>query len=73
MTDHSKPILVMAGTDSLKDIGLPPSCNATNPQRVSLNDWTTVYETFFKKEGTTQFIDKIYNKIKICNNQLLNY
>jgi len=52
MTDHNKPILVMAGTDSLKDIGLPPSCNATNPQRVSLNDWTTVYETFFKKEET---------------------
>ena len=62
----------MAGTDSLKDIGLPPSCNATNPQRVSLNDWTTVYETFFKKEGIPQFMNKIYNKIKFTITKLLN-
>jgi len=56
MTDHNKPVLVMAGTDSLKAIGLPPNCNATNPERLSLNDWTTIYETFFKKEGTFFFI-----------------
>lgn len=74
MTDHNKPILVMAGTDSLKDIGLPPSCNATNPQRVSLNDWTTVYETFFKKEVTkknnfnidlSKFPEPIIDNLKI--------
>ncbi|ORX77952.1 hypothetical protein BCR32DRAFT_295289 [Anaeromyces robustus] len=54
LTDHNKPILVMAGTDSLNSIGLPPNCNATNPQRLSLIDWTNIYETFFKKENKTK-------------------
>ncbi|ORX45350.1 hypothetical protein BCR36DRAFT_358250 [Piromyces finnis] len=59
MIDHNKPILVMAGTDSLNEIGLPPSCNATNPQRLSLSDWTSVYESFFKKDETKKHNFKV--------------
>lgn len=72
--DHNKPILVMAGTDSLESIGLPPSCNATNPQRLSLNDWVSVYESFYKKKETknknysidlSKFTEPIIDNLKI--------
>jgi len=78
MTDHNKPILIMAGTDSLKSIGLPPNCNATNPQRLSVSDWTNVYETFFKKEETkkpnfkvdlSKFPETIIDNLKIEKDQ----
>jgi len=74
LVDHNKPILVMAGTDSLESIGLPPNCNATNPQRLSLNDWTTIYESFFKKEDNknknysidlSKFPEPIIDNLKI--------
>eukprot|EP00833_Pecoramyces_ruminatium_P000904 jgi/Orpsp1_1/1174936/evm.model.c7180000052013.1 len=74
LIDHNKPILVMAGTDTLESIGLPSSNNATNPQRLSLNDWITVYESFFKKKETknknysidlSKFPEPIIDNLKI--------
>ncbi|KAG7462639.1 hypothetical protein MATL_G00186970 [Megalops atlanticus] len=53
-TDHSKPLIIPAGMDSLSQIGTPPATDiSTLHARNPLDLWKKVFERFFPAESTS--------------------